>query len=76
MVRRETTLGEALEALCQKELEEREPASAALLGQYVKTAAELLTEYGPLSDAPTDRYTDGRLDDLLGEEIPPMLGEQ
>ena len=69
VVRRETTLGEALEALCQNELEEREPASAALLGQYVKAAAELLTEYGPLSDTPMDRYADGRLDNLLSEAL-------
>lgn len=69
VVRRETTLGEALGALCRKELEEREIAAGAMLEPYVKAAAELLTVYGPLSDAPMDRYADGRLDDLLGEAL-------
>ena len=40
-----------------------------MLEPYVKAAAELLTVYGPLSDAPMDRYADGRLDDLLGEAL-------
>ena len=69
VVRRETTLGEVLTALCRAELADRELTADVPLDQYVKAAAELLTEYGPLSDALTDRYTDGRLDDLLGEAL-------
>lgn len=69
VVRRETTLGEALGTLCRRELEEREIAADAILEQYVKAAAELLTVYGPLSDAPMDRYADGRLDEVLNEAL-------
>lgn len=69
VVRRETTLGEALAALCRAELADRALTADIPLDQYVKAAAELLTEYGPLSDMPVDRYADGRLDDLLGEAL-------
>lgn len=69
VVRRETTLGEALTALCRTELAEQKAASGVSLELYVKAAAELLTVYGPLSDAPMDRYADGRLDDLLSEAL-------
>ena len=69
VVRRETTLGEALTALCRAELADRELTADVPLDQYEKAAAELLTEYGPLSGAPMDRYADGRLDDLLGETL-------
>lgn len=69
VVRRETTLGEALTALCRTGLAEQKAASGVFLELYVKAAAELLTEYGPLSDAPMDRYMDGRLDDLLNEAL-------
>ena len=69
VVRRETTLGEALADLCRAELADRELTADVPLDQYEKAAAELLEEYGPLSDAPMDRYADGRLDDLLGEAL-------
>ena len=75
VIRRETTLGEALRSLCRAELEQytdqtQWPELSQLpLDLYVKAAAELLTEYGLLSDAPMDRYTDGRLDDLLREAL-------
>ena len=69
VVRRETTLGEALTALCRTGLAEQKAASGVSLELYVKAAAELLTEYGPLSDAPMDRYADGRLDNLLSEAL-------
>ena len=36
---------------------------------YRRAAAELLAQYGVLSGAPVDRYSDGRLDDLLGEVL-------
>lgn len=68
VVRRETTLGEALTALCRTELAGQKVTSG-FLEQYEKAAAELLTVYGPLSDEPMDRYADGRLDDLLGEAL-------
>ena len=69
VVRRETTLGKALADLCRTELADRELTADVPLDQYEKAAAELLVEYGPLSDAPVDRYADGRLDDLLGEAL-------
>lgn len=72
VTRRETTLGEALTALCRTELASQTNSTNSMelpLEQYVKAATELLTVYGPLSDTPMDRYTDGRLDDLLGEAL-------
>ena len=36
---------------------------------YRGAVAELLTQYGLLSDTPMDRYSDGRLDDILSETI-------
>lgn len=69
VVRRETTLGEALADLCRTELADRDLTADVPLDQYEKAAAELLAAYGPLSDTPMDRYADGRLDDLLGEAL-------
>ena len=69
VTRKETTLGEALTALCQVELEDQALSGKLPLDQYRKAAAELLTMYGPLSSAPVDRYMDGRLDDLLDEAL-------
>ena len=36
---------------------------------YRGAAAELLSQYGPLSGTPVDRYADGRLDDLIQETL-------
>lgn len=38
-------------------------------GMYRRAAAELLSQYGPLSGTPMDRYADGRLDDLIQETL-------
>ena len=75
VTRRETTLGEVLRELCRAELAQYTDQAQWLglsrmpLNLYVKAAAELLTECGPLSDAPMDRYMDGRLDGLLSEAL-------
>ena len=75
VTRQETTLEDVLQELCRTELAQytdqtQWPQLSQLpLELHVKAAAELLTEYGPLSDAPMDRYTDGRLDDLLNEAL-------
>ncbi len=36
---------------------------------FQNAVADLLSRYGLLSDTPTDRYSDGRLDDLVGEAL-------
>ena len=71
VTREETTLNTVLAELCRTELAQLEDRSPwpQLLSLYEKAAAELLTVYGPLSSNPTDRYSDGRLDDLLGEAL-------
>lgn len=75
VTRQETTLEDVLQELCRTELAQytnqtQWPELSQLpLELHVKAAAELLMEYGLLSDAPMDRYTDGRLDDLLGEAL-------
>lgn len=75
VTRQETTLEDVLQELCRTELAQytdqtQWPELSQLpLELHVKAAAELLTEYGPLSDASMDRYTDGRLDDLLNEAL-------
>ena len=73
--REETTLAAVVEELCWEELDRcsdsaQQPDLVDLpLSLYEKAAAELLTVYGPLSGDPTDRYSDGRLDDLLQETL-------
>ena len=75
VTRQETTLEDVLQELCRTELAQytdqtQWPELSQLpLELHVKAAAELLMEYGLLSDAPMDRYTDGRLDDLLNEAL-------
>lgn len=75
VTRQETTLEDVLRELCRAELSQytdqpQWPELSRLpLDLHVKAAAELLTEYGLLSDAPMDRYTDGRLNDLLSEAL-------
>ncbi|WP_417043721.1 hypothetical protein [Dysosmobacter sp.] len=69
VTRKEATLGEALRSLCRTELANQANSVEFSLDLYVKAVAELLTEYGLLSDSPMDRYADGRLDDLLDEAL-------
>lgn len=75
VTREETNLDTVLRELCRAELaqytdETQWPELSGLpLDLHVKAAAELLMQYGLLSDAPMDRYEDGRLDDLLRETL-------
>lgn len=74
VTRRETTLDAVLDLACRDSLEwygedwasEEGPVTFAM---YRGAAAELLARYGPLSDAPVDRYADGRLDELIQETL-------
>lgn len=72
VVRRETTLGQALTDLCEAYLAHQLPgeeawAKSVSLSDFTAAAAQLLTDYGPLSQAPVERYADGRLDELIAE---------
>ena len=72
VVRRETTLGQALEELCQAYLAHQLPGEEAWaetlsLSDFTAAAAQLLTDYGPLSRSPVERYALGRLDELIAE---------
>ncbi|MGI5987580.1 MAG: hypothetical protein ACOX7M_05505 [Dysosmobacter sp.] len=72
VVRRETTLSQALEELCSAYLSNQLPGEEAWadtlsLSDFTAAAAQLLTDYGPLSQAPVERYADGRLDELIAE---------
>ena len=75
VTRQETTLEDVLRELCREVLaqftdETQWPELSRMpLDFHVRAAAELLTDYGLLSDAPVDRYADGRLDDLLRETL-------
>lgn len=74
VTRRETTLDAVLDLACRDFVErygkdwvtEEGPVTFAM---HRGAAAELLAQYGPLSDAPMDRYADGRLDDLIQEAL-------
>lgn len=76
--RSETTLDAVLDRLCDyyRERYARSRASdqanafdAVPLPLYRGAVAELLRGYGVLSDAPMDRYMDGRLDEVLAETM-------
>lgn len=72
VVRWETTLGQALEKLCSVYLAHQLPGEEAWtksvsLSDFTAAAAQLLTDYGPLSQAPAERYALGRLDELIAE---------
>lgn len=72
VVRRETTLGQALEELCEAYLSHQLPgeeawADAVSLSDFTAAAAQLLMDYGPLSRSPVERYALGRLDELIAE---------
>ena len=74
VARRETTLGAALDLACRDSaawygedwVSEEGPVTFAM---YRGAAAELLSQYGPLSGTPMDRYADGRLDELIQETL-------
>ncbi len=76
VTRRETNMDAVLDRLCRRYAQERrtqvrggeETAFEAVpFALYRRAVAELLTQYGVLSAAPVDRYSDGRLDDVLQE---------
>lgn len=74
VTRRKTTLAEALDLACRACLEWSgtdcvSEAGPVTFEMYRGAAAELLSQYGPISDTPMDRYSDGRLDDLLPETL-------
>lgn len=71
VTRSETVMDAVLERLCRDHAEEWGEREGAVIpfALYRRAAAELLTQYGVLSGAPVDRYSDGRLDDLLGEVL-------
>lgn len=78
VTRRETTLDEVLDTLCQYYLAERadfqygiEDAEEAVpYGLFRRAVSELMVQYGVLSgENLTDRYADGRLDDMVGETM-------
>ena len=76
----ETTMGDLLERLCREYLDYNlrgEDVSGLLksdpenisLELFCRLAAESMTEYGVLSDEPTDRYAFGRLDEVIYEAL-------
>ncbi len=72
VTRREMTIDDLLEKLCRAYLEEAEDSgmkNALPFTLFRRCTAELLTEYGPLSETPVDRYQWGRLDDIIAEAL-------
>lgn len=77
VTRRETSMDAVLDQLCAYSRERwartwgDRAGSLELVSQemYQRAVAELLTQYGLFSAAPMDRYTDGRLDDILQETL-------
>ncbi len=79
VTRRETTLDEVLDELCRYYYNDcagwqygmdDSAAEAAPYPLFRRAVAELLTQYGVLSQGGmTDRYADGRLDDMVGETM-------
>lgn len=72
VVRRETTLDQALQELCEAYLAHQLPgeeawAETVSLSDFTAAAAQLLMDYGPLSLSPVERYALGRLDELIAE---------
>ena len=78
--RYESDMGTVLERLCQSYLEQN--ASGADISGilhsdpanippelFVRCAAEILTEYGVLSESPAERYDFGRLDEVIQEAL-------
>lgn len=78
VARREVTLGQALDQLVEAYAEQydqnRAPGQPSVFDEtplhlFQTAVAEMMVQYGLLSDAPADRYGDGRLDDLLSEAL-------
>jgi len=71
VTRRETTLDEVLDRVCRYYLDflSAQGGDQPPFELYRRAAAELLEQNGPLGSAPADRYSDGRLDDLLGDAM-------
>ncbi len=78
VTREETTLDAVLDRLCReyrtfytqgRALDQENTFDSVPFSMYRGAVAELLTQYGILSDQPMDRYADGRLDDILSEAL-------
>ena len=78
VTRTETTFDAVLDQLCRTYVGEYSSGRAAdqpnahnavSFEMYKGAVSELLTQYGLLSGAPVDRYSDGRLDDILSETL-------
>ena len=78
VTRTEMTIDKLIDTLCRNYLWENQDNFSGILNTdaqalpiklFRRAAAELLTEYGVLSDAPTDRYADGRLDEIIQEAL-------
>ena len=78
VTRTEMTMERLIDRLCRAYLQENADNFSGLLNTdpqtlplklYRQAVTELLTEYGMLSDTPTDRYAFGRLDDLVAEAL-------
>lgn len=74
VTRTASTLDAVLNRLCKDYAEsypdELPDASTGFsLDLFQDAISELLTQYGLLSDAPKDRYNDGRLDDIISETL-------
>ena len=77
VTRTETTLDAVLDRLCRyyqeryaRDWGEQDNAFQVIsFEMYRGAVSELLSQYGVLSDAPVDRYSDGRLDDILAETV-------
>ncbi|MFR3920786.1 MAG: hypothetical protein ACLTYN_01210 [Dysosmobacter welbionis] len=79
VTRRETTLADVLDLLCrayQAEFEQfslgrgqESPFRYLSQAQYQGLVWQLLEQYGLFSGTPKDRYSDGRLDEILMEAL-------
>lgn len=78
VTRSEATLDEVLDRLCRayaeqyaqgRAVDQENAFDAVSFSMYRGAVAELLTQYGLLSDSAADRYRDGRLDDILSETL-------
>ena len=78
VTRSEMTLDALIDKLCWAYLEQNGDNFSGIVNTdarklpmslYKKCVKELLTEYGLLSDTPTDRYSSGRLDDIVTEAL-------
>lgn len=78
VTRTESTLDAVLDQLCRayvrqyaegRAVDQANAFDAVSFEMYRGAVSELLTQYGLLSGAPMDRYSDGRLDDILSETL-------